>query len=206
MPKMGSRGTRKAKQPSVADALFSKTQQRVLGLFFGQPERAFAKQELIHLTGSGSGAVQRELERLLQTGLVSVSVAGFQKLYRANPAASIYAELRGIVDKTMGVASAVQRALTPLRDKLRLAVLFGSVAKETDTATSDVDVLVVSDDLHLEDLYTALQHVESKLDRRVSPTLYTTQEFKQKRRAQQPFITKVMSGKHVVLLGSEDAF
>jgi predicted nucleotidyltransferase len=205
MPKMGSRGTRLVKQQSVADALFSKTQQRVLGLFFGQPERSFAKQELIDLTASGSGAVQRELERLLQTGLVSVSVTGFQKLYRANPNAAIYAELRGIVDKTMGVASAVQRALIPLKDKIRFAILFGSVAKQTDMATSDVDVLVVSDDLQLEDLYAALESVERKLDRRVSPTLYTTQEFKQKRRAQQPFMTKVLTGKHVVLLGAEDA-
>ncbi len=137
------------KPQSVADALFSKTQQRVLGLLFGQSNRQFAKQEIIDLAASGTGAVQRELDRLVQSGLVAMSITGFQKLYRANEQAAIFEELRSIVEKTMGIADAVQRALAPLRERIRLAILYGSVGKDTHSAVSDVDVLVVSDELTL---------------------------------------------------------
>jgi predicted nucleotidyltransferase len=191
---------------SVADALFSKTQQRVLALLFGQPQRAFAKAELISLTRSGSGAVQRELERLVQTGLVSVSIAGLQKLYTANAAASIFDELKGIVEKTLGIADAVQRALLPLKDRIRFATLYGSSAKGSDTAVSDVDVLVVSDDLGLDELFAALEPAEQKANRRVSPTLYTSEEFERKKREQHPFITNVLQGKHVPLIGTVNVF
>jgi predicted nucleotidyltransferase len=206
MPKVG-RSRRKAPQQalSVADALFSKTQQRLLALLFGQPDRGFAKTELISMTRSGSGGVQRELARLVQTGLVSVSIAGFQKLYAANRAASIFPELRGIVEKTLGIADAVQRALLPIKDQITFAALFGSSAKGTDTATSDVDVLVVSDELLLEDLYTVLAVAEKSAHRRVTPTLYTSEEFKQKRGAHNPFVTSVLNGPHVVLIGGVDA-
>ena len=89
---------------SLADALFSGTQQRVLGLLFGQPERSFYATELINLAGSGSGSVQRELASLLQSGLVTVKQVGNQKHYQANPASPIYAELCGLVRKTVGLA------------------------------------------------------------------------------------------------------
>src|SRR3546814_9592040 len=68
---------------SVADALFTATQQRVLSLLFGQPERSFFTKELIDLAGGGSGAVQRELARLQQSGLVVQTVLGNQKHYQA---------------------------------------------------------------------------------------------------------------------------
>ena len=89
---------------SLADALFSGTQQRVLGLLFGQPERSFYATELINLAGVGSGAVQRDLASLSQSGLVTVKPVGNQKHYQANPASPIYDELCGMVRKTVGLA------------------------------------------------------------------------------------------------------
>jgi len=70
---------------------------------------------------------------------------------------------------------------------------------------SDIDVLVVSDDLTLEELFTALQDAERDLGRRVSPTLYTTDEFRRRRRSGHPFLTRVLDGPHVVLAGDLDA-
>jgi hypothetical protein len=90
---------------SIADALFSRTQQRVLSLLFGQPERAFAMSELIALAGSGSGAVQRELQRLLDCKLLVVTGAGRLKRYQANPVAPIFQELCSIVAKTARVVA-----------------------------------------------------------------------------------------------------
>jgi len=190
---------------SIADALFSRTQQRVFSLMFGQPDRAFATSELIALAGSGSGAVQRELQRLVDSKLVASIATGRQKRYRANSAAPIFEELRSIVEKTAGVPDQLRTALGPLGSRIQLALLYGSVAKETDTAASDIDVLLVSDDLALEEVFAALQDAEQRFGRRVSPTLYTSEEFRRRRRDGHPFLTRVLEGKHVVLLGSEHA-
>lgn len=189
----------------MIDALFSRTKQRVLALIFGQPDRSFATMELIRLANAGSGAVQRELERLVSSGLVNVTVAERQKRFAANRDSPLFEELRGIVEKTIGTAHVLETALKPLAPSVRFAVLYGSVAKETDRATSDLDVLIVADDLALERVFAALQPAEERLGRRVSPTVYTVEEFTRRRSERQPFLTRVMSGKHVVLLGSEDA-
>lgn len=106
-PKPSSDIRRKSIPPktSLADALFSATQQRVLALLFGQPERSFFTNELIGLVGAGSGAVQREVRRLVESELVTVTRIGSQKHYQANPAAPIFEELCGIVTKTLGAST-----------------------------------------------------------------------------------------------------
>lgn len=202
MPRMGS--GRDPVAPTVAEALFTATQRRVLGLLFGQPRRAFQLGELIGLAGSGSGAVQREVARLVSSGLVTVSEIAGRKTYQANPAAPIFRELCGIVEKTTGVSDVLRSALRAHEDRIDLALLFGSFAKRSATAQSDVDVLLVSDDLTLEQAYRALAPAEKRLGRRVSPTLYTRDELVRRRRAHNAFLTKVLSGPHEVLIGSID--
>jgi len=158
---------------SLADALFTGTQQRVLAVLFGQPQRAFYASEIIALARSGSGAVQRELARLAQSGLVTVQQSGRQKYYQANPQAPIYEELHGIVQKTVGLAGPLRAALAPLAGRIHAAFVFGSVAKRQDTASSDVDLMVVSDELSYADLFGALESVGRQLGRPVNPTIYT---------------------------------
>jgi predicted nucleotidyltransferase len=189
----------------TADALFTRTQQRVLGLLFGQPDREFGTLELIKLAGSGRGTVQRELERLAESGLITAARIGQQKRYRANRESPVFEELRSIVEKLAGVPRVLEAALAPLRDQIQFAALYGSVAKHADSASSDIDVLVVSDALTLEQTFEALEPAERRLGRRINPTLFTSDEYRKRRRSKQPFLTKVLSGKHVVLVGSEDA-
>lgn len=189
---------------SIADALLTKTQQRVLLLFFGQPDRSFFKQELIDRAESGSGAVQRELARLVDSGLVTVSRIGSQKHYQANVEAPVFEELRGIVTKTIGLADPLRAALGPLAKRIDLALVYGSVAKGNDRAQSDIDLLVVGNGVTLEDLFTRLGPVEKRLGRTISPTLYTHEEFVRRRRAGNAFLQKVLGGEHIVLIGTED--
>jgi predicted nucleotidyltransferase len=189
----------------VADALFSNTQQRVLALLFGQPERSFFTKELITLAGSGSGAIQRELACLQSSGLIVQTVLGNQKHYQANADAPIFAELCGIAAKTLGPADTLRCTLLPLADALHLALLYGSVAKRSDTAHSDFDVLLVSDTLTLEQVYTALAPAEQQLGRNVSPTLYTLAEFRKRLNARNPFLTKLLAGKTIALFGDKHA-
>ena len=193
IPKMG------APAGNMADALFTQTKQRVLGLLFGQPERAFGTNELIKLAESGSGSVQRELTRLVEAGLVRAD----GKRYQANAQSPIFEELRGIVDKTSGIPRVLRDALAPLADTIDLAILYGSVAKHTDTAASDIDVLVVSNSVVLEDLFKVLQPAEAHLGRRVNPSLYSLDDFRERIKTKHPFLSKVMQGKHTVLVGRE---
>ena len=185
----------------LGSELFTKTQQRVLGLFFGQPARAFYLSDVIALAGAGTGAVQREVVRLVRGGLLSAVARDGRKVYQANARAPIFAELCSIVEKTSGVTAQLRRALAPLAKDIVLAILFGSVAKETDTAESDIDLLVVSDVLMLEDLFQTLGPVEERLGRRINPTLYTTPEFEARRQSNNAFLVKVLAGKHRVLVG-----
>ena len=177
----------------------------MLGLLFGQPERSFFATELISLVKAGSGGVQRELQRLAESGLVTVKRIGNQKHYQANRTAPIFKELRGIAMKTLGPAEALRAALAPLADRVRTAWLYGSIAKGTDRAQSDIDVLVVADDLTLEEVYAALRPAETRLGRQVSPTLYTSKEFERRRATKSPFLTKVLAGERILLIGNAGA-
>ena len=120
-------------------------QQRVLGLLYGQPQRRFQSAELIRLAGSGTGAAHRLLTRLADAGLVTVSRSGNQKHYQANRHSPIFSELHRLVVKTVGVVGPLRRALAPFAKRIAAAFVYGSVAKGADTAKSDIDVMVISD-------------------------------------------------------------
>jgi predicted nucleotidyltransferase len=204
-PARGGRQLPNLERTGLADALFTSTQQRVLALLYGQPERSFYATELIEKTGSGSGAVQRELRRLSDSGLVSMTRLGNQTHYQANAGAPIYSELRGIVEKTIGVTELLKAALASLATRIRFAAVYGSLPRRTDGALSDVDVLIVGADLTLEEVYGVVGPVEKRIARAVSPTLYTPEEFQRRRETGQAFLKKVLSGPHIVLMGREDA-
>lgn len=192
-----SRGT------SLADALFSSSQQRVLSLLFGQPERSFYASELIRLARGGSGAVQRELAKLEQSGLVKVRRVGSQKHYQADPESPLFEELGSIVRKTVGLAEPLRRALRPLADQIIAAFVYGSVAKRRDTALSDVDLLVVSDRLTYADVYAALEPVRTELRREVNPTVYSRQDLVRKREKGNAFVKRVLEQPKVWIIGTE---
>jgi predicted nucleotidyltransferase len=189
---------------SLADALFSGVQQRLLALFFGQPDRSFYTNELLRLTGTGRGALQRELERMASSGLVTTQAIGNQKHYQANRAAPVFDELRGIVIKSFGLVDVLRAALAELDARIRVAVVFGSVANGTDTAASDVDVLVIADDVAYGELFERLSMAEATLGRKVNPTLYTPADFARKRSENNHFVTRVLAQPKVFLKGGED--
>lgn len=208
MPKMGLNTASPVVTASagLADALFSGTQQRVLGLLFGQPDRSFYATELIGLAGGGSGGVQRELARLAQSGLVTVRFLGNQKHYQANPDSPIYEELCGIARKTVGLAEPLRAALAPLAGKIQAAFVFGSVAKKQDTANSDIDLMLLSDSLSYADLFVALEKASAQLGRTVNPTLLSRLELAKRIRNGEAFIKRVLAQPKIWLIGGDDDF
>ena len=189
---------------NLSDALFTSTQQRVLGCLFGQSGRSFTVSELIQITGAGSGAVQRELARLSGSGLLTVDQVGNQKHYRANPDSPIHDELAAIVQKTFGLADPLRAALAPMADKIRAAFIYGSVAKRSDAAASDIDLLIVSDKLAYPEAMAAIDPLTHTLGRTVNPTLYTRAEFAKRRAAGNSFIKRVLAQPKIWLIGSVD--
>lgn len=185
----------------LADALFTKVQQRVLGVLFGNPGRTFYSNEIIALAGSGTGAVQRELARLAAAGLVIVSRVGNQKHYQANPDASVFEELRGLVLKTSGLVDVLRVALAPLAAQIDAAFVYGSVAQRQDTAASDIDLMVISDSLTYADLFAALEDATIRLGRPVNPTVYTPQELAQRIKQDNAFIQRILAQNKLWLIG-----
>ncbi len=186
---------------TIADALFGATQQRVLGLLFGQPNRSFFATELMSLVESGRGAVQRELQRLERSRLVTVKKVGNQKHYQADPESPIFNELCSIVRKTIGLLEPLQASLAQIEGQLEVAILYGSIAKGTDTAKSDIDILIVSEKLTLEAAINTFTPIEEILDRRINCTIYTPREFYERRRDNNTFITRMLEGPHDILAG-----
>lgn len=187
--------------PGVADALFSKVQQRVLGVLFGNPGRSFYANEVIALAGSGTGAVQRELTRLAGAGLLTVTPVGNQKHYQANASAPVYEELRGIVMKTSGLADILRKALAPLAREISAAFVFGSMAKRQDTATGVVDVLVICEHLTCANLYPALEDAGTKLGRKVKPTVYARKDLTDRLRQGNAFAKRILAQPKLWVIG-----
>lgn len=191
---------------SLASALFTGTQQRVLGLLFGHPGRSFYATQLIEMTRSGSGAVQRELARLERAGLVRATRIGTQKHYQANPESPLYAELCSIARKTVALVEPLRQALAPIAASIDAAFVYGSIAKRTDTARSDIDLFVLSDTLDFPTLIAALQDTEAALLREINPLILKRNEVDRRIAEGHGFVTRVLEQPKLWIIGSDDEF
>lgn len=189
---------------SLAGAIFSPSQSKLFRWLFGQPERSFHLNELRRLTGLGSASLQRELRKLTEAGLASSERVGSMRRFQANPQSPVFEELVALTRKTLGIEPALRDALAGLVPRLRAAWLFGSVAKASDTANSDVDVMIVGDDLPLAEILEVLVPLESELGRAISPTCYTTSEFVRRRTEPDSFVNRVLAQPVIPLLGETD--
>lgn len=190
---------------SISSALFSDSQARVLQWLFGQPERSYHLSELRRLTSLGSASLQRELNRLVDAGLVQSERVGNLRRFQANSLSPVYQELVSLTRKTVGVVPMMREALAPMAARLTKAFIYGSVARQTDTAGSDVDLLVVGEDLSLNEILTLLMPVEEQLGRRINPTCYTPVEYAKRVAEPDSFVNRVLAQATLPLIGDADA-
>lgn len=187
----------------LASALFDQVMQRLLALLIGQPERSFSTSELIRLAESGTGAVHRLLARLTAADLITMTAVGNQKRYQANMKSPIFAELEGIIRKTVGLTVPIGKALAPMSRRIRVAFVYGSIAKKMDTGRSDIDLMVIGDNLTYPELLGALTPLDSALGRSISPKVMSMREWRQKLEAGNAFIRKVNAQPKLFIIGSE---
>lgn len=188
---------------TLSSALFGGTRQAVLRLLFGHPDERFYQGQIIRAIGLGSGTVQRELTRLTDVGILTRTVEGHQINYQANQDCPIFKELRGLTRKTVGAPSVIQNILKLVASKIRLAFIYGSTARGSENRASDIDLIIVSDDLTLKDLLKSLKKVEAELQREINPTIYTVKEFCSKLAEGHHFLTSVAREPKIFLMGDE---
>lgn len=188
---------------TLSATLFGKARREVLNVLYGNADQAFYMRQLARLTGLGMGALQRELEALSQAGIIERTVQGRHIYFKANVACPIYQELKAIVAKTIGIGEMLRQALGPLTERIRWAFIHGSTAKGTETASSDVDVMIVGD-ATFEEVVTALHEGQEKTGREINPTVYSVEEFSRKVKEGHHFLSTVMRGPKMFVLGEED--
>lgn len=187
---------------SIATALFSDSQSRVFRWLFGQPSRQFHLSELRRLTGLGSASLQREINRLADAGLVHSERVGNLRCFQADPRSPVFNELIALTRKTLGVEPMLREALTPLVPDLKAAWIYGSVAKQTDTAKSDIDVMLIGENLPLARILEQLLPLEAQLGRKINPTCYSPAEFDHRRGDPDSFVNRVLALPVLPLIGN----
>ena len=190
----------------MGDALFTKVQQKVLALLFGQPNKSFYLNEVVRYAAMGKGVISRELAKLCEANLLTMTKQGNQNHYQANAGSPIFSELKQIVLKTFGLVVFLRKGLEPLLPQLERAFIYGSTAKGNGDLDSDVDVMLVGNDLNYSEIMQMLEPVEEQLRRSVNLTLYLPAEFSHRLAAGQSFINKVMAQPRIdLLLESKEA-
>ncbi len=194
----------RARPASIGDVLFGKARGAILAMLYGRPDEKFYYRQMTRqLSDVSPGTLQRELETLSQLGLVERSTIGKQVFYQANARHPAYSELRALVSKTVGVFHILRSALLPLHDRVRVAFVYGSMARQQEQAESDIDLMVIGR-ASLEEIITQLSETERLLARAVNPTVYSPPEFSRRLKSGNHFLTSVMKSEKVFLIGDED--
>ncbi len=188
----------------MTEALFTKVRQRVLGLLYSHPDVDFNTREIIKACHSGFGAVQRELEKLTAAGYVIARQFSNQKRYQANKAAPFYEEMRGIILKSFGLADVLRESLkSVLLKRVLFAFIFGSIAKQKDTTQSDIDLLLIGEDLTYANVFKILHKAEKRLGRTINPIFYSPSDWLKKIQEKNNFITQIIKQPKIFLRGDE---
>ncbi len=185
---------------SLASVLFPEYRRRVLGLLLLRPDEALHGREIARRTGLPAGTIGRELGKLADAGLLRREKRGNQQVYSAEVASPIYQELASILRKTSGLADVLIQALVPAAPQLRVAFIFGSVAQGRESATSDVDVMLIGD-IGFRKAVELLHPTQALLGREVNPQVYAIDEFLAKAPVE-PFLADVMAKPKLFLIGN----
>lgn len=188
---------------SLSDVLFGQIRGQVLGLLYGQTDKTFYVRQIGRQLNASVGAIQRELEKLASVGLIVRTSLGNQVFYQANRNSPVFAEIRTLVAKTVGVFAVLGSALEKLSAEIVVALVYGSVARQEEKAESDIDLMIVGA-VSLDDVLSQMPGVEASLGRQVNPTVYSPDEFRSKLAAKNHFLNSVVKGKKVFLIGDED--
>ncbi len=187
----------------LAEILSSKIRAGIFRILFGvDPDTELHMREIERRTGFAIGTVQKELQKLQRLEIITRIKDGNRVYYRANTVHPLYPDIRSIVLKTSGLADVIMNALANEKG-IKVAFIFGSLARQEDKATSDVDLMVIGD-IGLRKLTGLLTDVASKIGREINPHAFTEKEFVKRRRGQDHFLNQVLESPKIFIIGTEN--
>ena len=190
---------------TIADLLFGQTRRSVLTLLYGHADETYYLRQIARLVERSVGAVQREVRQLSDAGLITRNVRGNHVLYQVNAKNPVFNELKSLILKTAGARDVIREGLSPLRDRILSAFIYGSVARQDENANSDVDLMVIGS-AGFGEIVASLQRAQKMLGREVNPTVYTKAEFQEKLRRGNHFLTRVLEEEKLFIIGDEREF
>jgi predicted nucleotidyltransferase len=189
---------------SILDALFPSVRIGVLSATLLQPEHWWFMTELARHLKTSPSSLQRELESLTAVGLLLRRQDGRRAYFKANPDSPLFADLRGLIEKTSGLVPALTAALERFDDQIELAFIYGSIARGEEHSASDVDLMIVGT-LKQIDLLPTLRKLEASFRREVNVTLFSPEEFHRRLATKDHFLNSVLNGKTIPLKGTIDS-
>ena len=183
--------------------LGSRLRARVIGWLFTHTDEQYYVRELTKLLGEDSTNVSRELTRLESLGILLSTRSGRQKYYRANPDSSVFDELKSLAAKTTGAVDIIRRAIEDHRPGIQAAFVFGSFARQEQTAASDVDVLIVGDVDEIA-LQASISRAESELRRTINYAVLSREEYREQLDREEGFLFTVLAGPKLMVMGALD--
>jgi predicted nucleotidyltransferase len=182
--------------------LFPTVRGDILAATLTQPDKWWFLSELAQFIGTTPSSLQRELKALVDGGILEQRREGTRSYFKAQTRSPLFSELRGLLEKTAGLVPALGRALKPFALRIDCAFVYGSVARSSEHALSDVDLLVIGA-VGLSELAPALRKVEARLGREVNVTSYSAHEFRKKVAAKDHVLSEVLRGPKEFLKGNE---
>ena len=187
----------------LAEILSSKIRAEIFRIFFGvAPDTELHMREIERRTGFAIGTVQKELQKLQRLDIVTRVKDGNRVYYRANTVHPLYPDIRGFVLKTSGLADVIKNALNNEKG-IKVAFVFGSLARQEDKAASDVDLMVIGN-TGLRKLTGLLMDAAGKIGREINPHAFTEKEFVKRRKEQDHFLNQVLESPKIFILGTEN--
>ena len=187
---------------NVLTKLFSSTRAELLGLFFNNPDDKFYLREIARHIGKDAAGIKRELDNLVEMGLLSKENRGVQKYYFVNKNSPIFSEMKGLIFKTTGVQGAMKASLSRLKG-VHAAFIYGSYAKGTEKEDSNINLMVIGQ-ANITELNDMVMGLEEKLKREIDYLVFDEQEYRKRKESRDPFIRDLLKGKKIFLVGRED--
>ena len=181
--------------------MFTKNQLQILAALISQPDNELYLSELGMILRKHPGIFQRGINSLEKQGIIVSHKRGNQRLFRINRDNSLFNEIKGIVEKTQG-AEGLMRKMVADAKGISAALIYGTYAKNKMRSDSDIDILIVANNMRAEDvLLDNIGDIEEKLQREINYKIYSNEEFLKKRKSKDPFIEEILSDKYILLKG-----
>jgi predicted nucleotidyltransferase len=191
------------KSPSI-DALFSRPLQGILSAVLLERDEPWYMSDLAKRLGRTPSTLQRPLESLVEAGILKRSTEGNRVYFKRDLDCPFLPELQSLLVKTVGMADILRELLRIVAKRIRVAFVYGSVARGEETSQSDVDLFVVGE-ATLADLTPILQKAEKRLGRLVNATILSVAEFRAKLASKNHFLRSVLAREKIFVLGTEHA-